>query len=510
MLNTIKQIEVQASTLLQELPLNHSEQNIQNIDRVYKQYLDALDQEFMLIAQDNIPQALVVDEEQVDPLYEHLEELLRQQDKISKALAQQINLLADIGTILSTLMAATVISFTIQKIEWTSRLTEIAIAEQKNLQINEAALKQERDCLEARVRDRTQELDNKNQILSKTLEQLQSTQAELIESEKMVALGHLVAGIAHEINTPLGAIQASSGNMTKALQETLAQLPQTVQRLTPDQQASFFELLNLILQNKESISSSEKRPLRRALTQQLEAYSQENARQLADRLIDLGISSGIEPFLNLLQSSEGPWALQLIYNLSRIQANNRTIQTAVERVTKIVFALKNYARFDQVGEKQLVPLVEGIETVLELYHSQLKQGIEVVRRYETIPEFWGYPDELIQVWTNLIHNAIQAINGKGILEILLTVIQNQVIVQIIDSGSGISIENQSKILKPFFTTKPQGEGSGLGLSISQTIIEKHAGQIEIASQPGRTTFTVRIPLNKVPIISSATILSNNK
>jgi signal transduction histidine kinase len=345
------------------------------------------------------------------------------------------------------------------------------------------------------VAERTQTLDDQNHVLFQTLEQLQSTQAELIESEKMVALGHLVSGIAHEINTPLGAIQASAGNMTKALQEALAQLPQIVQRLTIQQQADFFELLHQVLQSKAPLTSSENRPLRRALTQELNAHGFENARPLADRLVELGILSDIEPFVSLLKSAEGTWALQLIYNLSRIQGNSQNIQKAVERASKIVFALKSYARFDHSGEKQLVPLVEGIETVLELYHSQLKHGIEVVRRYETIPEFWGYPDELVQVWTNLTHNAIQAMNGKGILEIVATVQHDRVVVQMIDSGSGIPQDIQSKIFTPFFTTKPQGEGSGLGLSISQTIIEKHAGHIEVSSQPGHTVFTIYILLN---------------
>lgn len=355
---------------------------------------------------------------------------------------------------------------------------------------------QQLEVTHARLEQLNQDLTERTQALNQSLSELQHTQAQLIQTEKMSSLGQLVAGIAHEINTPLGAIQASSGNMTKALEETLAQLPQLVQRLTLQQQADFFALLNQALQSKAPVTSSEKRPLRRVLTQQLEACGLENARQLSDRLVDLGIWSGIEPFVSLLRSSEGQWVLQLIYNLSRIQGNNRTIQTAVGRASKIVFVLKSYARFDQSGEKQPVPIVEGLETVLELYHSQLKHGIEVERRYDTIPKLWGDPDELIQVWTNLIHNAIQAMDGKGILEIVAAAQDDQVIVQIIDSGSGISLEHQTKIFYPFFTTKPRGEGSGLGLSISQTIIEKHMGQIECHSQPGRTTFTVRLPLKQ--------------
>jgi signal transduction histidine kinase len=465
----------------------------------YNKYLDAIHQELALVDKGKFEQALNLDEELVDPSFKALNKELNEHNQESERIAKETSRQANIGTILSILVSALVISVTMRKIGKATQLAEIAIAEQKILQSSETALKQERDLLETRIGERTREINFQNLVLSNTLEQLRSAQSELIESEKMVALGHLVAGIAHEINTPLGAIQASAGNMTKALQESLTQFPLIVQRLTPKQQFDFFALLTQVLQSKEPVTSSEKRPLRRALTQQLEGYGLDNARQVADRLVEFGITEGVEPFISLIQSSQGTWVLQLIYNLSRIQGNNRTIQTAVDRASKIVFALKSYARFDQSGEKQLVSLVEGIETVLELYHSKLKQGIEIVRRYETIPDFLGYPDELVQVWTNLIHNAIQAMDGKGILEIVATIVDNQVVVEMIDSGVGIAIETQPNIFKPFFTTKPQGEGSGLGLSISQTIIEKHEGHIEVKSQPGCTTFLVYLPLKAVPL-----------
>jgi signal transduction histidine kinase len=489
------EIQTQSKTLIQDLPQD-ALLSYQELEKGFTAYNDAIAEVFSLLGKGEVEQAKVADEEQLDPAYDHLDALLRQNNQFSALVAEQKNLQADIGAIVTILAAAVVISLTMQKIVKAMRLTEMAIAEQKSLQANEAALKQEREQLEARVRERTQELDHKNHVLSETLAKLQSTQAELIESEKMVALGHLVAGIAHEINTPLGAIQASSGNLTKALQETLAELPEIAERLTPQQQTDFFELLKRVLQTKAPITSSEKRPLRRALTQQLEAQGLPNARQLADRLVDLGVSEGIEPYVSLLQCAQSQWVLQLIYNLSRIQGNNRTIHTAVERAAKIVFALKSYARFDQSGTKQPVQITEGIETVLELYHSQLKHGVEVIRHYEIIPELWGYPDELVQVWTNLIHNAIQAMNGKGGLKIQAIVEDNQAVVKVSDSGCGIAATTQDKIFEPFFTTKPQGEGSGLGLSISQTIVEKHGGQITFDCQLGWTTFTVRIPLTQ--------------
>jgi signal transduction histidine kinase len=466
------------------------------IDAQYR-YLNAIDRELNLLQQGKLAEAKDFDRKNVDESYESLEKLLYVKGDLAEDIALQASLTADIGTILSILIAAILIGAIAQKIGQANRSIAVALAEQKVLQDSEAALKQERELLETRVTERTKELNTNNQELYLVLKELQAAQSELVQSEKMAALGHLVAGIAHEINTPLGAIQASTGNATKAMQEVLANLPHLSQKLSPEQQVDFFKLLNVALQSKPIISSSEKRPLKRSLTEKLQACGVENARQVADRLVDIGIYTDIDPFIELLTAPDLPWILQLMYNLSRLQGNNRTIQTAVERAAKIVFALKSYARFDRSGEKQLVQITEGIETVLELYYNQLKHGIEVVRKYEEIPKMSVYADELVQVWTNLVHNAIQAMHGKGRLEIATAVQNNEVVIQITDSGGGISPEVQLKIFEPFFTTKPAGEGSGLGLSISRTIVEKHDGQIQASSQAGLTVFTVRLPLDPV-------------
>jgi signal transduction histidine kinase len=129
-----------------------------------------------------------------------------------------------------------------------------------------------------------------------------------------------------------------------------------------------------------------------------------------------------------------------------------------------------------------------------LYRNQIKQGIEVVCDYQSIPSIWCYPDELIQVWTNLIHNAIQAMANQGNLAIATLQHDNYVVVQVQDSGSGILLEIQGRIFEPFFTTKPIGEGSGLGLDICRKIIDKHQGRIELTSHPGQTIFSVWLPI----------------
>jgi signal transduction histidine kinase len=140
-------------------------------------------------------------------------------------------------------------------------------------------------------------------------------------------------------------------------------------------------------------------------------------------------------------------------------------------------------------------IIEGIETVLTLYYNMLKHGIEVVREYESKPVITCYPDELNQVWTNLIHNSIQAMDGRGKLTISVSENDNNIAISITDTGKGIPDDIKDRIFEPFFTTKPQGEGSGLGLDIVRKIIEKHGGKIDFESRPGNTKFVIYIPIN---------------
>ncbi len=339
-------------------------------------------------------------------------------------------------------------------------------------------------------------LRNKNDELVQTLQELKITQQELIQSEKMAALGQLVAGVAHEINTPLGAIRSSVENIANFLGQNLLELPEFFQSLSPERRQDFLLLLQHSNPQTTQLSTKEKRQAKRALNRQLESFAIDNADTVADTLVDLGIYDNIEPFLPLLQNPESGKILNKAYQLGTLQKSTNTIKTATDRAAKVVFALKSYTHWNASGDKLLAKVTDGIETILTLYYNQLKQGVEVIRNYEKdLPEILCYPDELNQVWTNLIHNALQAMGNKGILTINANQQDSWMRVSITDSGAGIAPEIMSRIFEPFFTTKPPGEGSGLGLDIVRKIVEKHQGKIEVESVPGKTTFTVSIPIS---------------
>ncbi|HAJ63628.1 MAG TPA: hypothetical protein DCP31_33995 [Cyanobacteria bacterium UBA8543] len=370
------------------------------------------------------------------------------------------------------------------------------ITERKQAERDRLRLAQEQEAKNVALR-MNQEIEAKNQELATALHQLKATQRQLIESEKMATLGQLIASIAHEINTPLGAIQSSVVNISTELDETLEQLPTLFQSLSSEQQQYFLALFKRTLQQKSTFSTKEERQFKRAIKRYLESLEINHADLIAENLVIMGIYNEIDVFLPLFKRPDSLHLLEAIYKLSGLKRSTTIIQTATDRASKVVFALKSYAHYDQPGPMTQANLIAGIETVLTLYDNQLKHHVEIIRNYAELPLVLCYPDELNQVWTNLVHNALQAMDYRGTLTIEAQSINQHIKISITDSGTGIPKEIQEKIFKPFFTTKRLGEGSGLGLDIVKKILEKHSGSITVDSQPGQTTFNVFLPIQPI-------------
>jgi len=215
----------------------------------------------------------------------------------------------------------------------------------------------------------------------------------------------------------------------------------------------------------------------------------------------------LDDVLPLLRHPSHQLILETAYGIATITTNADNINTAVDRVAKIIFALKSFSRFGGAQVWVKSDLREGIETVLTIYQNQIKQGIELVRQFDELPLVNCLPDEINQVWTNLIHNALQAMGRTGALTIGLREQDGNALVSIGDTGCGIPPELRERIFDPFFTTKPAGEGTGLGLEIVRKIVEKHGGRITIDSEVGRgSTFTISLPIAGVAGVSKTGVV----
>ena len=342
----------------------------------------------------------------------------------------------------------------------------------------------------------TEELQSVNENLEKALQRLKSTQTQLIESEKMAVLGQLMAGVAHEVNTPLGAIRSSINTLKLYLKEVFDHLPKLTGNLSPEMRKLFFQIVDLASNNKKVLSTKERREARKALVLELEEKGFKDPKKLAIQLVDFWNGQNIESFLPILQHNKSEELLNMINKLSGIFLGADNIYVATERASKVVFALKAYAHYNESGDQLLTNVEESLDNVLTLYRNQIR-NIELIKKYEGVPEIYCYVDELGQVWTNLIHNALQAMEFNGQLKVTTSSSEQFVIVEIEDSGVGIPTEIQDKVFQPFFTTKDSGEGTGLGLDIVKRIVEKHFGEIGFREgKSSGTCFWVKLPINQ--------------
>jgi signal transduction histidine kinase len=329
------------------------------------------------------------------------------------------------------------------------------------------------------------------------LTKIKQTYTKLINSEKLAVLGQISAGVAHEINTPLGAIKSSAEESINGFEEFMTKLPAVLSSLTAEEKDFFVLFVSSISPQNQFLSTKEERHNRKILRTSLEDLGVSNPRFISDRLVQVGIYE-ITPEIEILaKQSNFDELVMIIYNLLIQQKNNKTISLAVDKASRIVLALKSYLHSSGNEEPEPVDIINNLETVLTIYNNKLKQGIDVVKEFKDVPKVMAISDKLNQVWTNLIINAIQAMDNKGKLTIAVKPFEDFVEISISDTGKGIPDEIQEKVFDPFFTTKSSGQGTGLGLDIIKNILTDHSGTISFESTVNvGTTFYVKLPINK--------------
>jgi two-component system NtrC family sensor kinase len=291
----------------------------------------------------------------------------------------------------------------------------------------------------------TQKLEEEKAQQQQLIRRLEEAQNQLLQSEKMAAIGQLAAGVAHEINNPVGFIFSN----LQTLQEYLQKMGKYIDLLG--------KIIDKVPQNTLHAMKAD--------------YVQRN--QLEMVLADC-------PEL-VAESLEG-----------------------ADRVMAIVKSLKEFSHVDST-DWQEADITQGIESTLRILSNELKYKAEVVRHYApNLPHLYCQPMQLNQVFMNLLVNAAQAIETFGKIEVKVQEVENALEVKIQDSGSGIAPEHLKRIFEPFFTTKPVGQGTGLGLSLSYSIIHRHQGQIKVTSELGKgTCFTLILPLLTAEMLTDA-------
>jgi signal transduction histidine kinase len=317
------------------------------------------------------------------------------------------------------------------------------------------------------------------------------------QRDRLAGLGKLSAGLAHELNNPASAAKRAAGLLREAMKRIKDASHELGRRDLTAAQRSEIERLeaSFIQRNDPPADSLTITDLEDQIDSLLRSHGQNDLWQLAADLARKNVKPEV---LESLFANLGPQIARaaLVRIAAAVEIGNllNELESSTSRISDLVLAIKEYTYMDQ-SPVQSVDVVKGLENTLTILNYKLKRGVTVHREYEKVPLLVNsFGSELNQIWTNIIDNAIDAMNGSGDLRIRTYREDDCVVVEIADSGPGISPEVEAHIFEPFFTTKGVGEGTGLGLDTVQRIVRKHRGSIQVTSEPGNTRFQVYLPL----------------
>ena len=324
------------------------------------------------------------------------------------------------------------------------------------------------------------------------------------QNEKMMALGKLSAGLAHELNNPAAAIVRGSVSLLKHLQlqpETFKQVSSIKMSAEDVDKANnkMFEVL--ARKEKPVLTLMQRTALEDDLAECLESHGVANSREMAENFIEFGFTcADMVEFSELIPPAYFSPVLNWINNNLVTEKMVNDIKEASQRIEKLVGAIKNFTHMDRGRDKEYADIHSGIKNTLTMLAYRFKRGnVELVEDYDTsLPKIKVFVGELNQVWTNLIDNALDAmeINNKGRLEIKTKRNKDNVEVSITDNGPGIPEDIKTRIFEPFFTTKEIGKGTGLGLDVVSRIAQQHGGSVKVDTVPGHTSFVLCFPISK--------------
>jgi len=324
------------------------------------------------------------------------------------------------------------------------------------------------------------------------------------QNEKLMALGKLSAGLAHELNNPAAAIVRSA----ESLQSHLGTVPDKFKKMMTakfDPEAVDFVNDMLFSKVETGVNKSESLMQRTEreddLTDWLDDHGYGDCYALSETLADFGFDTDeMEQILDTTDEQSFPKVIEWIENVLTTEKMVAEIKEASDRISGLVNSVKSYSHMDRAGDMEPTDVHIGIRNTLTMLNHKLKKGsVSISEEFESdLPKISASPGELNQVWTNIIDNAIDAMEGRDQSTLTIETTKNgeSINVLIKDNGPGIPDEIQDKIFDPFFTTKDVGKGTGLGLETVKQIVEKHKGTVNLESKPGETTFKFCFPINQ--------------